>query len=210
MSDIFEKSSIPRYQKIALDIANAIYKGKIDEGKKLHGRSTLAGRYNVSPETIRRAIKLLEDVEVVKSSKGSGITVLSKDNAFSYINKFQNIESIASHKATLTSLLSKKRKLEDEIVKTINKIVDYSGRLSNISPITPLEIKVPSGCKLIGKSLSEVKFWQYTGATIVAIKRGESMILSPGPYATFLEEDILLVIGEEEVYNAVRLFLAGK
>ena len=43
-----EKYSSPRYEKIALDIANAIYKGAYEEGEKLYGRSTLAGTYNVS------------------------------------------------------------------------------------------------------------------------------------------------------------------
>lgn len=205
-----QKISTPRYQKISLDIANAIYKGHIEEGSKLHGRSTLAGKYNVSPETIRRAIKLLEDVNVVKSSRGSGITVLSKDNAFAYINKFQNIGSVASYKAKLISLLSQKKKIEKEILSTIDKIIDLSGRFSNITSITPFEIEIPKKCSLIGKSISEVMFWQYTGATIVAIKRDDSMILSPGPYTTFEEGDVLLVIGEEKVYNSVRMFLESK
>lgn len=207
MGVIFEKTSLPRYQKIAIDIANAIYKGHIEEGKKLHGRSTLAGKYNVSPETVRRAIKLLEDVDVVKSSKGSGITVISKENAFGYINKFQNIESVASHKKKLLKLIEQKKQIDHEIVQSIDKIIDYSGRLSNISSITPLEIDIPSHCKIIGKTIDEVKFWQHTGSTIIGIKRGNSVILSPGPYATFEEGDVLVVIGEEEVYNAVRLFL---
>ncbi|MBS5822482.1 MAG: GntR family transcriptional regulator [Clostridium argentinense] len=205
---MYENYSMPIYQKIALDIASGIYKGNIEEGKKLHGRSTLAGKYNVSPETIRRAIKLLEDVNVVHSSKGSGITVLSKDNAFKFINKFQNIESIASCKTTLADLIIKKQKLEDEIMETMNKIVDHSGRLSNITPITPLEIKIPASSKLIGKSISETKFWQNTGATIVGIKRGGSLILSPGPYATFNKDDVLLLIGDEKVYNSAKIFLS--
>ncbi|WP_291565597.1 MULTISPECIES: TrkA C-terminal domain-containing protein [unclassified Clostridium] len=205
---MYENYSMPIYQKIALDIASGIYKGDIEEGKKLHGRSTLAGKYNVSPETIRRAIKLLEDVNVVQSSKGSGITVLSKDNAFKFINKFQNIESIASCKTTLADLIAKKRKLEDEIMETINKIVDHSGRLGNITPVTPLEIKIPDSCKLIGKSISEAKFWQNTGATIVGIKRNSSLILSPGPYATFNKGDVLLLIGDEKVYNSAEIFLS--
>ena len=207
MGVIFEESSLPRYQKIALDIANAIYKGDMAEGEKLHGRSTLAGKYNVSPETIRRAIKLLEDVDVVKSSRGSGITVLSKDHAFVYINKFQNIESVAFHKKKLLTLIDQKKQIDNEIVESIDKIIDYSGRLSNISSITPLEIEVPSHCKIIGKTIDDVKFWQHTGSTIIGIKREASVILSPGPYAIFEEGDVLVVIGEEEVYNAVRLFL---
>lgn len=202
-------TSMPRYQKIALDIANAIYKGDIKEGERLHGRSTLAGRYGVSPETIRRSIKLLEDVEVVKSSKGSGITVLSKEKAFVYINKFKNIESISSYKASLNSLIAQKTELEEEMVKVINKIVDYSGRLSNTKSITPMEIEVPSTSNIIGKSISEVKFWQHTGATIIGMKREGDIILSPGPYATFQEGDTLLVIGEDEVYNSVKLFLTN-
>jgi len=207
VSFIFEESLLPRYQKIALDIANAIYKGNIKEGQKLHGRSTLAGKYNVSPETIRRAIKLLEDVEVVESSRGSGITVLSKENAFVYINKFQNIESIGYHKKRIIALTNQKKEIDQQIMESIGKIIDYSGTLSNISPITPLEIEIPAGSKIIGESIEDVKFWQYTGSTIVGIKRKGEIILSPGPYATFEEEDILVVIGAPEVYDAVRLFL---
>lgn len=208
MSVILEKSSLPRYQKIALDIANAIYKGDIKEGQKLHGRSTLAGQYNVSPETIRRAIKLLEDVEVVESSRGSGITVLSRDNAFVYINKFQNIKSVSDHRQKLISLIKTKEEIDREIVESIDKIIDYSGRLRNVNTITPLEIEIPYESNIIGESIEDVKFWQYTGATIVGIKKQGRVILSPGPYAVFEKGDTLLVIGDEEVYDAVRLFLA--
>lgn len=207
VSGVFEKTSLPRYQKIALDIAMGIYKGEISEGQRLHGRSTLAGKYNVSPETVRRAIKLLEDVGVVESSRGSGITILSKENAFVYINKFQNIESVATHKKKLRSLIAQKKQIDEEIIQSIDKIIDYSGRLKNITPITPMEIEIPLTSKIIGESVGNVKFWQHTGATIVGIKRGDETILSPGPYATFEQGDVLVVVGNEEVYDAVRLFL---
>ena len=204
---MYENSTAPMYQKIALDIANAIYKGHYTEGERLHGRSTLAGRYNVSSETIRRSIKLLEDVDVVKSVKGSGITVLSKEQAFKYINKFRNIESISSYKIKLKSLYENKDSIENEIIETIDSIIKYTGRLSNTKAITPFEIKIREHSKVIGKSIGEVSFWQYTGATIIGIKRNDETILSPGPYATFQLGDVLLIIGEESVYNAVMLFL---
>jgi len=204
---MYENSVTSRYQEIALDIANLIYKEDIKEGDKLHGRSTLAGIYNVSPETVRRAIKLLEDVDVVKSYKGSGITILSKDKAFKYINKFKNIESVASYKATLATLLEQKTNLENDIVGTIDKIIDYTSRFSNTTAITPYEIEITDKCAFIGKSIGGVSFWQHTGGTIVGIKRDNDTILSPGPYATFELGDILLVIGEEKVYNAVKIFI---
>lgn len=204
---MYENSTAPMYQKIALDIANAIYKGQYLEGERLHGRSTLAGTYNVSSETIRRSIKLLEDVGVVESVKGSGITILSKEKAFKYINKFRNIESISSYKSNIKSLFDKKSNIENEILENIDSIIKYTSRLSNTTSITPYEIKVTEKSKIIGKTIGEVSFWQYTGATIIGIRREGDTILSPGPYATFQLGDILLVIGEESVYNAVKSFL---
>lgn len=204
---MYENSVTSRYQEIALDIANAIYKENLKEGDKLHGRSTLAGKYNVSPETIRRAIKLLEDVDVVKSYKGSGITVLSRDKAFKYINKFKDIESVAAQKASLMSLMQQKAQMESKIAESIDKLIDYTSRFSNTTAITPFEIEVTEKCSFIGKSIGSVSFWQHTGATIVGIKRDGKTILSPGPYATFKLNDILLVIGEETVYNSVKMFL---
>ena len=202
-----KKSRTPRYQKIALDIANSIYKGDLKEGEKVYGRSVLAGKYNVSPETIRRAIKLLEDVEVVISEKGSGTTILSKDKAFKYINRFKNIESVASHRAMLVSYVNKKQKIEDEMLEIVDKIIDKSSRLKNTTAITPYEIEVPEDSNLIGQSIGGVSFWQNTGATIVGIKRNKDIILSPGPYANFQKDDVLMVIGEEQVYDSVRVYL---
>ena len=204
---MYDNSSMSKYEEIALDIANMIYKENFKEGDRLHGRSTLAGIYNVSPETIRRAIKLLEDVDVVKSYRGSGITILSKDKAFKYINKFKNIESVASHKATLANLIEQQKELNSEIEATIDKIVDYASRYSNTTAITPYEIEVTEKCTFIGKSIGGVSFWQHTGGTIVGIRRDNDTILSPGPYSTFELGDVLLVIGEEKVYNAVKMFL---
>ena len=54
----------PVYSQIALDIAMRISRGEIQESTKLYGRSVLASQYGVSPETIRRAIKILEDVQI--------------------------------------------------------------------------------------------------------------------------------------------------
>ena len=62
-------------------------------------------------------------------------------------------------------------------------------------------------CKYIGKTSGETKFWQNTGATIVAVKRGEELIISPGPYIEFLAGDLLLVVGDKHIYNSVPAFL---
>lgn len=202
-------SSLPIYHKIALDIANKIHIGDIQEGSLLRGRSSLAGTYNVSPETIRRAMKVLEDLEVVCSVKGKGILVLSSEKALSFLNKNQNMTNVSSYRLNLQQLLASKAKLENEIVDNINKIIDYSSRLSNINPLVPFEFKITNECKFIGKTAGEIKFWQHTSATIVGVKRDGNLIVSPGPYIEFRENDILLVVGESSIHHSVPAFLYG-
>ncbi|GAA0100429.1 MULTISPECIES: TrkA C-terminal domain-containing protein [Paraclostridium] len=206
-----EKSyTMPIYQKIAIDIANNICNGYIAEGTTLHGRSALAGKYNVSPETIRRSVKILEDLKVVESIKGKGIIVLSRSKAESFLKKYQNITNVSSYKSQLSELLSSRSQLESQILETMNKIVDYSSRLSTINPLVPFEFLIKSNCKLIGQTPGQTNFWQNTGGTIVAIKRGEELIISPGPYIEFLENDILMVIGDTHVNTSVPMFLYEK
>ena len=43
----------PKYQQIAVDVAEKIAEGKLHVGDKIHARSTLANQYQVSPETAR-------------------------------------------------------------------------------------------------------------------------------------------------------------
>lgn len=202
--------TMPIYQKIAIDIANNIYNGHISEGTTLYGRSALAGKYNVSPETIRRSVKILEDLKVVESMKGRGIVVLSRNKAESFLKKYQSITNVSSYKSDLFSLLNTRSKLESQILETMNKIVDYSSRLSTINPLVPFEFEIKSNCKLIGKTPGQTNFWQNTGGTIVAIKRGEDLIISPGPYIEFMENDILMVIGDANINTSIPMFLYEK
>lgn len=201
--------SLPIYHKIALDIANKMHLGEIQEGSLLRGRSSLAGTYNVSPETIRRAMKVLEDLEVVSSVKGKGILVLSADKALSFLNKNQNVTNISSYKSNLQRLLISKSKLENEVIDNINKIIDYSSRLSNINPLIPFEFEITQECKFIGLTAGETKFWQHTSATIVGVKRNGELIISPGPYIEFKESDILMVVGDNSIHHSVPSFLYG-
>jgi len=204
MNEEIEK---PMYQQIALDIARRIVEGEFSEGTKIHGRSTLAGEYNVSPETIRRALILLKDMGVVEIYHGSGVVIKSKKDAFRFVEKFKDIYSIAQLKNNLSSLIEERNNLERQMDNIINKIIDYSDRLRHVIPYNPIEIEIPKGSKLVGKSISEVKFWQETGGTIIGIRRGNKLILSPGPYAEFKEKDVLIIVGDELVFERVKNFI---
>ena len=178
------------YKKIALDIATRISKKEFQEGIRIYGRSTMASEYHVSPETIRRAMALLRDMEVVEIYHGSGVYVKSLEKAYAFIEKYHNKESIKSLTKDIKKLLKEKKDIEKQIYNIIGKIIDYSDRLKNINPINPVEISLEKKSHLIGKTISEVKFWQNTGATIIGIRRKDQLILSPGPYMGFEEDDI--------------------
>lgn len=193
----------PIYKKIAIDVANKIVKGDIREGEKISGRSVLASMYNVSPETIRRAVALLHESEVVTVAQGSGIEVLSVSAAERFINRNKDNEHLMAIKDNVRKLLEERRKIDEQIEKSFEEIVDYIERFQNISPFTLIEIEINETCKHLGKRIYETRFWQHTGATIIAYKRNNNIYISPGPDYTFEEGDIIVVTGIEDVYDRV-------
>lgn len=202
-----QRAQIPTYERIAIDLANRIYDGEFKVGDKIHGRSTLASDYKVSPETVRRAIKILEDVEIVQSTKGSGIVISSRENAFKYISRFSNLASIKELEKQMNTLMLERNKLDDQLFDTLRKILDYSGKLRHTNPLAPIEVEILPTCSHIGKTISDLKFWQNTGGTVIGIKREGGLVISPGPYALILEGDVLLVIGSEETYDRLVHFI---
>ena len=67
------KSNIPVYESIAMDVAERIAAGEFAVGEKISGRTILSSQYNVSPETIRKAMGLLAQANVVAVSQGKEI-----------------------------------------------------------------------------------------------------------------------------------------
>ncbi|CEG26510.1 TrkA C-terminal domain-containing protein [Bacillus sp. B-jedd] len=201
------RTKIPVYEQIAIDIANRIYNEKYKVGEKIHGRSTLASEYNVSPETVRKAIKILEDVDIVKSEKGAGVVISSRENALTYINRFSNLETVKDMEKKLRRIMTDRTQLDHQLFETIEKIVDYSDKLRYTNPLVPIEVEIGADSSQIGKTISDMKFWQNTGGTIVGLKREGEIIISPGPYASIEAGDILLIIGNEATYDRVIDFL---
>ncbi len=201
---------VPRYKQIALDIASRIANGEFPEGSKIFGRSSMAGEYNVSPETIRRAIILLEDMDVVQATLGSGVQIRSKENAHRYMESSQSKESISSLREEVVSLLEQKKNIENEIMEIIDKIIDYSERLKNTNPMNPVEMGLQEDSHLIGKTISESKFFQKTGATIIGIRRDKELILTPGPQLQFHKNDKLLLVGSSEIIEIAKKYLKNE
>jgi len=76
-----QRVALPRYQQIAVEIAERIVENRYQVGEKIHARSTLASNFNVSPETARKAINVLVDLEIMEVHHGSGAYVASREKA---------------------------------------------------------------------------------------------------------------------------------
>jgi K+/H+ antiporter YhaU regulatory subunit KhtT len=202
-----EKVATPVYLRIALDIASRIARGEFKENSKIYGRSIMSSEYGVSPETIRRSLKLLSDMNVVEVKQSSGAIVLSRKNAQEYINRFKGRENTQSLHQQLKKLVGEQNKLSREIISISNMITRSSVKWSHSNPLKNFEVDIGAGSPVAGKSISELNFWHATGATIVAIRRKNEIILSPGPYAVLAENDTIIFIGDQSAVNAVTMFV---
>ena len=126
------KTSTPAYLKIAIDIASRIVNGDFVEGEKLSGRSTLASLYNVSPETIRRSIALLKDMDVVEVAEKSGIKITSKHNANEFLKKFKTKSEFTNIKEEIYNLINEKKVLEEKLEKVNEEIEMYTEKIKSL------------------------------------------------------------------------------
>ena len=164
----------------------------------------------MSPETIRKAMKLLEDKGVVDVNKGSGIIVRSVEQAHEFIKSSREKESLSSLKATMKNLIQDRNNLEKKIQDINEKIIDNAYRFRNIDLIDVIEIQIKQESPIVGKTIGDIEFWKNTGATIIGVKRDDDIIISPGPYLEFKKEDKILVVGNEGVEEKIQKFLINK
>lgn len=186
---------VARYEKIALDIAYSVLNEEWKVGELIKGRSTLSGKYSVSPETIRRAVKLLEALTVVEVIEKKGILIKSKVAADAFIKEHHSKDRILSLREDISRMIEEKRVIEDAVLSRMDALIEEAVIMKHVGIIHPLEFKIPEFSHLIGKSIGEVKFWASTGATIIGINRNGQLLLSPGPKMMFFEGDIVYYVG---------------
>ena len=199
-----------QYLQIALDLAGRVARGELPEGSRVYGRSLMASEYSVSPETIRRALRLLADMKVVEVKPQSGAVVLSADNARRYIENFEGDAGVRALRRKLKALLKEEEELHARIAAAAASALVQSSFASAHEPFPNYEVPVPKDSPMIGRSISALKFWQSTGGTVVAIRRGQTVILSPGPYAELYAGDVVVLVGSPAAAEAAHTLLAPK
>ena len=204
-----DNDGLTQYMRIAISVAERIAAGELREGEKISGRSKLSSEYEVSPETVRRAVQLLSDMRVVTVKEQSGVYVLSADNAKRYLQNFESRADLLGKRRKLRELLTEQETLTRRMGELCQSILEDA-----LYPIQPAEAlpnfscRVPEGWPGIGKNLGDLRFWQVTGATVAAIRRGSADILSPGPYAELYAGDTVIFVGGKKAKEAVERFLS--
>lgn len=197
----------PVYQQIAVDIASKIANGDYIVGEKIYTRSVLASQYGVSSETARRAICILADVDIVDTTKGSGVVIKSNENAIKFVKQYDNIKTVSDLRNNILNSLERQKQENDYLKEQLLELINKTERFKSINPFIPFEIRISKETPYIDKTVAEINFWHNTSATIICIKRNECLEMSPGPYAVLRENDIFYFIGDESCYERVNKYL---
>ena len=199
-------TAMAKYEKIAFDIATRVLKREYAEGQKLYGRSTLAGSYNVSPETIRRAVALLQSMGIVEVVQGSGINVKDRAAAKKYVQSFNHRQDLLKAREAYLQLLDEKRTLDKRIEEQMDKVLMYSSRLLSILPRVG-EIVVEKNSSLANRSLQDLQFRKETDATIIAVERKGEEIFSPDKDFVLQEGDCIIFIASSDKTDKIEKYV---
>ena len=155
-------------------------------------------------------MQLLRDMRVVSVKEQSGVYVLSADSARRYLQTMQARNALVDKKYRLRALLEQQESLTKQVSELCRSILD-----EGILPVQAEQslpnyaVRVPAGWAEAGRNLGELHFWQATGATVVAIRRGGTTILSPGPYAELYAGDSVVFVGDADTREAVARYFSA-
>ncbi len=204
-----ENEELPQYMRIAVSVAGRIADGQLAEGEKLSGRSKLSSEYQVSPETIRKSVQLLRDMQVVTVKEQSGVYVRSAENAKRYLQMVGEKNELRQKKQRLRALLAQQEAVARQVSELCGSILDDSVQPEQAAEqLKTFSCRVPQDWPDAGKTLGSLHFWQATGATVDAIARADALTVSPGPYAELRSEDRILFVGDQEAREAVARFFS--
>jgi CPA2 family monovalent cation:H+ antiporter-2 len=73
----------------------------------------------------------------------------------------------------------------------------------------PVSLRIEPGSTLEGQTLAGANLRGLTGATVLAIVRGDQQVLMPSGQETLCEGDVLAVVGSHEAVESARTLIAG-
>ncbi len=133
--------------------------------------------------------------------------VASSAKAKEFIEQYQDVESIENVKREIHESAKRQQAESQHFLGLLNSLVEQTQRYNEDNKLQPYEVVVKEG--FAASTVSDLNFWHNTGATIVAIKHQNKMIVSPGPLAVIEPGDFVYVVGDELAYQRVANFLTA-
>ena len=205
------KDKYQTHIRLAISLASRITKGEFKEHDRLPGTTTLAKEYDVSNEKMKHALQLLCDVGILNRHAGYGTTVVSEARAREYLKAVELRQEQLELRDKLKALFDEYEVLGKEIEDLSQRLLNaYINPLPLDQSLPTFEFEVKEYSDKIGKSVYELRFWQETGVTVVAFRRGQYTEVSPGPYIRLRAGDIIVCVGAPDAYTEVEHYVNGK
>ena len=110
----------------------------------------------------------------------------------------------------LKELIEKNNDINKRRYELLSMLIKTQNTISYVKSRFPdYEVKISSDSKIIGKNIGSIRCWQNTNATIIAIKRGQSVIVSPGPDAELYQDDTIVFVGTAAAAEKVKSYING-
>jgi DNA-binding transcriptional regulator YhcF (GntR family) len=196
----------PIYERVAYEIAIQIANGKYTEGAKIKGRSLASTQFNVSTETMRKALNVLQDHGVLVIKEQSGAEVRSKANALAYCEVFKDEVAIKNSFQSFHALLDESKSIQTRIKKELLRIQKKYDINHSSTPIRTFDYQLSEIHPLVGRTIESINFYQQTGATLYGIV-GTLTLSSPSKEYVFQSFDILYFSGDETVMQRTTDYL---
>lgn len=172
--------SLPRYQQIAVEIAERVVEGRYQVGEKIHARSTLASNFNVSPETARKAINVLVDLEIMEVRHGSGAYVSSKENAQKFVEKYRNVQSVKEIQQEIADSIDRQRQELTNFSELLEALVNQTKQVHDISPFIPYELKITEQALHFRKKYCGTKYLASDWGNCCSNSNRDRVVIIPG------------------------------
>ena len=136
------------YQQVASTLKEEILNGTLAQGKRIGSQKELEDRFNVSKITIRKAISLLEEDDLVVTIHGKG-TYVTKDKVKQNLDHLQSLTDIikmSGFEPKIAVIKKEHVKLEDTFIDETGIECLYVERLHSIkeNPVAIAKIYIPA------------------------------------------------------------------
>jgi DNA-binding GntR family transcriptional regulator len=202
------KKDRPIYERVAYEIAIQIANGQYVEGSKIKGRSLASTQFNVSTETMRKALNVLQEHGVILIKEQSGAEVISKAKALSYSEVFKDEVALKNSFQSFHALLDESKTIQQRIKKELSRLQKKYDINHSSTPIRTFDYQLSDNHPLVGQTNQSLNFFLLTGATLYGVV-GTVTLSSPSGEYVFQPFDILYFSGDDTVMHRTTEYLNG-